>query len=247
MPAFVEAFKDLLFPPHCLGCDRRLTTSRPPLLCPHCASRLAFFRSPLCSRCGLPFVSGADHLCGDCLAGRYAFDLARSLLHYRAPVSDMILSLKFTGNLSSLATLRALLERDGFLAAFTEPDLVLPVPLHSGRLRERGFNQALVIARECLPQWRNKTAPGVLLRHRAALAQSLLSGKKRRGNLGNAFSLAQPGSVAGAKILLVDDVYTTGSTVNECSRVLRKAGAERIEVLTVARSLAQGSFHSQSQ
>lgn len=240
MPTLVEAFKDLLFPPHCLGCGQRLATSRTPLLCPHCVSGLAFLRSPLCSCCGLPFPSGADHLCGDCLVGHHVFDLARSLLQYRAPVSNLILSLKFTGNLGGLATLRALLEHDGFLATFGEPDLLLPVPLHSGRLRARGFNQALVIARECLPQWRNRIAPDLLLRHRPAMPQALLSGKKRRGNLGNAFSLAQPNSVAGAKILLVDDVYTTGSTVNECSRVLSKAGAERIEVLTVARSLAAG-------
>jgi len=242
MPTFAEAVQDLLFPPHCLGCGLRLDISRPPLLCPQCVSGLTFLGSPLCSRCGLPFVSGVDHLCGDCLAGRHLFDLARSLLHYRPPASDLILSLKFTGNLSGLATLRALLARDGFLAAFAEPDLMLPVPLHDGRLRERGFNQALVIARECLPQWRDRVAPTVLLRHRPAIPQALLSGKKRRANLGNTFSLAQPARVAGAKILLVDDVYTTGTTVNECSRVLRKAGAERIEVLTVARSLATGNL-----
>ncbi|MCL2789459.1 MAG: ComF family protein [Desulfobulbus sp.] len=242
MPTFVEALEDLLFPPHCLGCGQRLTTSRPPLLCPHCVTELAFLHSPLCSCCGLPFASGTDHLCGDCLAGLHVFDLARSLLQYRPPASDLILSLKFTGSLSGLATLRALLAHDGFLAAFGEPDLLLPIPLHRGRLRARGFNQALVIARECLPQWRGKIEPDLLLRHRPAIPQALLSGKKRRGNLGNAFSLAQRSRVVGAKILLVDDVYTTGTTVNECSRVLRKAGAERIEILTVARSLATGGL-----
>ena len=238
MPTFVEALKDLLFPPHCLGCGLRLATSRPPLLCPHCTTGLSFLRSPLCSCCGLPFASGVDHLCGDCLAGRHAFDLARSLLHHRPPASNLILALKFSGNLNGLVTLRTLFAREGFLTTFSKPDLLLPVPLHSGRLRARGFNQALVIARECLPQWRDRIEPDLLRRRRPATPQSLLSGKERRGNLSNAFSLAHPDRVAGAKILLVDDVYTTGTTVNECSRVLRKAGAERIEVLTVARSLA---------
>ncbi|WP_035215424.1 ComF family protein [Desulfobulbus elongatus] len=241
MPTLGGALKDLLFPPHCLGCGHRLAASRPPLLCPCCNASLTFLRSPLCSCCGRPFAAGADHLCGDCLAGHHAFDLARSLLHYRPPVSNLILALKFTGNLNGLATLRALIEREGLLAAFREPDLVLPVPLHRDRLRARGFNQALVLARECLPQWRRKIAIDVLLRHRPALPQSLLSGKERRRNLSKAFSLGQSGDrVAGTKILLIDDVYTTGSTVNECSRVLRRAGAERIEVLTVARSLAPG-------
>ncbi|MDR2551177.1 MAG: ComF family protein [Desulfobulbus sp.] len=242
MPTFAEALKDLLFPPHCLGCGLRLTISRAPLLCPQCITGLRFLQSPLCSCCGLPFATGADHLCGDCLAGRHAFDLARSLLQYRSPASDLILALKFTGTLNGLATLRALFAHKGFLASFSQPDLLLPVPLHNGRLRTRGFNQALAIAKECLPQWRDRLAPDLLRRHRLATPQALLSGKKRRANLHNAFSLAHPDRVAGAKILLVDDVYTTGTTVDECSRVLRKAGAERIEVVTVARSLAPGVF-----
>lgn len=242
MATLFDALKDLLFPPHCLGCGQGLASARPPLLCPQCDAGLTVLRSPLCIRCGRPFVSGADHLCGDCLSDRHAFDLARSLLGYRPPASDLILSLKFTGNLGGLATLRALIERERFLAAFCEPDIVLPVPLHVNRLRERGFNQALVVARGCLPAWAKKIVPDLLLRHRKTVPQSLLSGKSRRGNLGNAFSLANPGSVAGAKILLVDDVYTTGSTVNECSKTLRAAGAQRIEVLTVARSPAPGEM-----
>lgn len=85
---------------------------------------------------------------------------------------------------------------------------------------------------------RDRLKPDLLLRRRPATPKALLSGKKRSGNLDGAFSLSYPARVAGAKILLADDVYTTGATVNECSRILRKAGAERIEVLTVARSLA---------
>ncbi|MCL1979719.1 MAG: ComF family protein, partial [Proteobacteria bacterium] len=211
MSTLVEALKDLLFPPHCLGCDQRLASSRPPLLCPHCTSELSFLHSPLCSCCGLPFVTGSDHLCGDCLAGRHAFDLARSLLHYRPPASNLILALKFANNLNGLATLRALFASERFLTAFSKPDLLLPVPLHRSRLRARGFNQALVIARGCLPQWRDRIVPDLLRRHRPATPQALLSGEKRRSNLANAFSLAHPTRVAGASILLIDDVYTTGT------------------------------------
>jgi ComF family protein len=237
MPSLFEAMKDLLFPPHCLGCKRRLDSSLPPLFCSDCGAGLTFIHSPCCPCCGIPFISGADHLCGDCLTGQHAFDLARSLLYYRPPASDLIRSLKFSGNLSGIATFRALITHANLLEAFADPDIILPVPLHARRLRERGFNQALVIAKGCLPDWKDKIETGLLLRHRLTTPQSLLSGKERRSNLKNVFYLADPGRVAGAKVLLVDDVYTTGSTVNECSRILRGAGAERIEVITLARSL----------
>ena len=238
MPSLFEAMKDLLFPPQCLGCKRRLDSSRPPLFCSDCGSGLAFIRSPCCTCCGIPFTSGGDHLCGDCLAGLHAFDLARSLLYYRPPASDLIRSLKFSGNLSGIATLKALMAHAKLLETFAEPDIIVPIPLHVRRLRERGFNQALIIAKGCLPDWKGKIETGLLLRHRLTPPQSLLSGKERRSNLKNVFSLADPGRVGGAKVLLVDDVYTTGSTVNECSKILRRAGAERIEIMTLARSLA---------
>jgi ComF family protein len=239
MSFLFRALKDLLFPPHCLGCKRRLDSSLPPLFCVECADTLTFIRSPRCLCCGIPFVSGADHLCGLCLNGRHAFDLARALLYYRPPVSDIIVSLKFNGNLAGIASLRALITEVKLLDAFIEPDIILPVPLHTRRLRQRGFNQAVVISNGCLSNWKKKIETGLLVRHRPTSPQSLLSGDERRSNLKNAFSLADPNRIAGMRVLLVDDVYTTGSTVNECSRVLRKAGAERIEVFTLARSLTR--------
>ena len=124
------------------------------------------------------------------------------------------------------------------MGLFGEPDLILPVPLHLNRLRERGFNQALVIARGCFPQWNSKIETGLLLRLRSTSPQSLLAGKERRGNLKKVFSLADVSKVAGKRVLLVDDVFTTGSTVNECSKVLHSAGVARIEVFTLARSLS---------
>lgn len=239
MPSLFEAAQDLLFPPLCLGCQQPLALSRPPLLCTACSGRLDVIRSPLCLCCGAPFPSGADHLCGDCLSGHYAFDLSRSLLSYRPPASDLIGALKFGGNLTGIATWHALIVREGLLEAFVEPDIVVPVPLHAQRLRQRGFNQALVIAKGCLPGWKKKIAAEVLVRHCPTQPQSELGGKERRTNLNNAFSLAEASRVAGATVLLVDDVYTTGSTVNECSKTLRRAGAKRIEILTLARSLGR--------
>ncbi|MDY0390070.1 MAG: ComF family protein [Desulfobulbus oligotrophicus] len=229
---------DLLFPPLCLGCQQRLGSSHPPLLCPECSKKLIFIRSPLCSLCGTPFPKGADHLCGDCLAGRYSFDLARSLCQYCPPISDLILALKFHGRLTGIATFRTLLDQSALFEIFTTPDIILPVPLHKKRLRQRGFNQAQLITSGCFLQWRKKIVLNLLTRHRPTTPQAVLSGSKRRRNVHNVFSLSRPDLVAGARVLLVDDVYTTGSTINACSKILRKAGAERIEVFTLARSLA---------
>jgi ComF family protein len=234
-----EALKDLLFPPRCLGCERRLESSRPPLFCADCHQALRFLDSPLCTRCGLPFPAGVDHLCGDCLAGRPAFALARSLFAYQPPVPALILALKFAGQLTGLASLGALAARSPLLPHFTEPDLVLPVPLHPARLRERGFNQALLIARACFPHWRPRLDTALLLRRRSTRPQAQLSGRERRANLTGVFALAEPERVRDRRVLLVDDVFTTGSTVQECSRVLAAAGAGRIEVFTLARSFAR--------
>jgi ComF family protein len=244
--SYFEAFKNLLFPPLCLGCSRRLGSSRPPLFCADCFAEIAFIHSPCCRCCGIPFSTGADHLCGDCLTNHYAFDLARSLFYYRPPVSAVLRSLKFKGHLSGIATLAVLTAQSDLMPLFAEPDWVIPVPLHVSRLRERGFNQALVIAGGCFPQWKHRITSALLRRSRATLPQTLLTGKQRRINLKKVFSLYDTSPVVGKRILLVDAVFTTGSTVNECSKVLRSAGAARIEVFTLARSLPQkGSGYNQ--
>ena len=236
MVSWFEALKDLLFPPRCSGCGQWLASSRPPLFCPLCRDQLRYLQSPRCTCCGAPFPTGADHLCGDCLAGRFAFDLARSLLLYRPPASPILRALKYNGRMTGIDSLGALTVASGIAAQFYPPDLVLPVPLSPQRLRERGFNQALLIARVCLPQWQERIDPDLLQRLRHTPPQTRLRGRERRVNLKQAFHLAAPDRVVGRDILLVDDVFTSGSTVHECSLVLRAAGAKRIEVFTLARS-----------
>ena len=138
--------------------------------------------------------------------------------------------------MTGLASLAALARASGGFRSLAIPDLILPVPLHPRRLRQRGFNQALLLARACFPEQQVLIDPFLLQRHRATVAQTGLSGTLRRKNLFGAFSLIQPDMVKNKKILLVDDVFTTGSTVQECSRILRRAGAGRIEIFTLART-----------
>ncbi len=118
----------------------------------------------------------------------------------------------------------------------SHPDLIIPVPLHSSRLRERGFNQSMILARFASSTLNAKLSGQALTRARKTIPQTKLSGAERRTNLHTAF-IASPSIVAGKQILLIDDVYTTGSTVDECARTLLEAGAVRIEVMTLSRAL----------
>ncbi len=235
--ALFAGARDLLFPSFCLGCGRQLATARLPLLCSACRASLAFSRSPRCTCCGQPFATGSDHLCGDCLQGNHRFDLARFAVLYSGPVPRLVQDLKFLGRTTPLATMGCLAGLSGVLDELAEPDLVLPVPLHPSRLRRRGFNQSLLIAQACFPRWRARIQPDLLVRRRATVPQTSLTGSSRRRNLQGAFALGQGERLHGGRVLLVDDVFTTGSTVRECVAVLRRAGAARIEVFTLCRSI----------
>ncbi len=139
--------------------------------------------------------------------------------------------------MTGLATMAALATQSAVVSDFTTPDLIFPVPLHKSRLRQRGFNQALLLAGSSFPQWRNRIIADGLLRIRATAPQTSLDGAGRRKNLKGAFALKDPDMARGKIILLVDDVFTTGSTVCECSRILQAGGAGRVEVFTLARSV----------
>ncbi len=233
----IESCQELIFPSACLHCGNRLPCRELPLLCGDCLAEINHIFSPHCPVCGMPLPAGREHLCGPCLRSTYAFDKARAALYYREPVTSLISSLKFNGTLTGLATLAYLANNSPRTKDLSIPDLILPVPLYAQRLRERKFNQATLIARACFRSDREKIKPDILVRHRATPTQTGLTGAARRKNLSRAFSVRKPEQIKNKNILLVDDVFTTGSTVNECAKILRKAGAKRIEVFTVARAL----------
>ncbi len=235
--SFLQAVKELLFPSCCLVCGRQEDLYQFPLLCSICSSQLCRIVSPLCPCCGTPFPAGEDHLCGECIRDRFAFHSCRSLFLYQEPIRSLLVQFKFAGKLSRLGTLAELARQEGAQALFREPDFVLPVPLHIQRLRSRGFNQSLLLSRSCFPGWQQKIRTDLLLRHQPTIPQTSLRGKARRNNLKGAFSIDNPKQIAGRKILLVDDVFTTGSTLHECAKTLAAAGAARIETFTLARAV----------
>lgn len=238
--AFWQEMKEIFFPADCLACGRRLDSNRrlqeDILFCLVCAADIWLLEGPLCRLCGKPFPgTGGDHLCSICLQQPWHFSKARAVAVYQGPLISVIQNFKYRGQQAGLSSFVRLKERLAHLASMAEPDLIAPVPLHKRNLRQRGFNQALLLARAFFPDQRHKITTGLLERSRWTHSQAGLSGQLRRRNIKGAFRVQDPEKVAGRTVLLVDDVFTTGATVNECARVLRGAGAIDVQVLTFCR------------
>ena len=240
MGPFGRAFIDFFFPPQCPICGKALGKYPMDRPCPSCFSQMKVFSHPRCPRCGLGFYTpmGEDHLCSACLTEHWHFTKARSIGPYEGWMVGVISHFKFRG-VSRLAkplgTLLAEYRDPEF--PFSEFDLLLSVPLHPQRLRERGFNQSLLLARRIAQIHSLPIDATALQRTRHTQPQTELSGPERRKNIRQAFEVKKTGSIAGKRILLIDDVFTTGATVQECAKTLLKAGAKQVDVLTLARVL----------
>lgn len=228
---------ELLFPSRCLACRNPVAPGTLPMFCPACLDRIELLREPLCPGCGrlFPKAAGGPHFCGLCLAGSYHFNRARAVALYAEPFSTVLHRFKYQGETWGLSSFKALLDLLPESPIPAETDLILPVPLHPAKLRQRGYNQALLLARAFFPQRRKIIRGDLLVRTRPTPPQTSLSGRARRRNLKKAFAVTDPGAVEGRRVLLVDDVFTTGTTVNECARVLKRGGADEVNVLTLAR------------
>ena len=188
-----------------------------------------------CHQCAQPVTALAPgNRCGACQRRPPAFDATTALFHYRPPVDYLLKRLKFASDLSIAPLLGSLLARQLGLRQTPLPGLLVPVPLHHSRVRERGFNQATELARALGKQLHIPMAQRLCRRQRRTEAQSRLPPAARRLNLRNAFTVS--GAPDNRHIAIIDDVMTTGHTANELARVLKQAGAECIEVWVIARS-----------
>ncbi|WJW75722.1 ComF family protein [Thiohalobacter sp. IOR34] len=227
---WLEALQLRLWVPHCLLCGGPGSDGLD--LCSGCRRELPR-PAAACPRCATPLPAGTgDRPCGRCLQAPPAFDAARAALLYRPPVDSLITGLKFATRLAHARLLGELLAER--LAAEPRPDCILPVPLHPARQRQRGFNQAIEIARFSARRLGLPLELDSCRRLRATLPQSGLSSGDRRRNLRGAFGLQRP--PAGRHIAILDDVMTTGSTADALARVLKAAGAERVELWVCART-----------
>ena len=235
--AEVNGFFDLFFPPLCLLCLAPLQGASAHSLCPHCLAGCLPLTSPRCPRCALPFatIGGGDHVCGECLLQPPAFAWTVAAGLYEETLRHAIHRFKFDGILLLDRPLSHLLDQ-AWQKDSPEwlPDLLVPVPLHPQRLSQRTYNQALLIARELGHRRKLPVDPHLLLRIRTTAPQAGLTAKERQNNLRAAFTLTRP--LSGEKILLIDDVMTTGSTARSCAATLRGGGAGEVAVAVLARA-----------
>jgi ComF family protein len=237
----LDALASLVFPAPCRICgDTLLTASRIPV-CAECLASLRPIGGPVCRQCGRPFASGqavtaTQPLCHLCRREVYGFDLARSFAPYDGPMVRAITLLKYNAvaPLGSWFGAR-LAELAASQPELAQADVVVPVPLHPARLRERGYNQAELIARPLARRLGLPLRPLLLVRTKPRPDKLKLSRKERWRIVRGAYGLRGGSQVDKVRVLLVDDVFTTGATLDACARVLRKAGASRIVAVTVAR------------
>jgi len=231
----VARFFGILYPASCCNCGCGLGPGER-FFCTGCVGSVELLSSPFCTSCGIPFISRvtADHLCHECMKKRPPYDMARAQAIYKGIVKESIHLYKYRPVRSLKGYLGDFIE-EGARKWFSEADLSVAVPLHKMRLRQRGFNQSLFLAQ------RASTALGIelsvdgLARIKNTRPQVDLDRGEREANVRGAFKAVRPDEFKGRKVLLIDDVYTTGATVKECAKVLRSAGADKVFVLTVAR------------
>lgn len=224
----------LVLPPRCLLCGAPGAEGRD--LCAGCAGDFAL-NAVCCPRCALPLQAPAP-LCGECLKREPPFASAWAPLRYGHPLDLLEARFKFHADLAAGRVLSALMIERAAVDAPARPELLIPVPLHAARLRERGYNQALELAQPLARAFALPLRADLLVRTRATPPQTGLDAKTRRRNLRGAFSVADGARLPG-HVALVDDVMTTGATLRECARVLRAAGVARVDVWALARAPAR--------
>ena len=220
---------DLLFPPQCAGCG-----SWGKRYCPECFSRTQLIQNPICQICGDPLEPSENVICGRCRTGPVSFTAVRSWGVFADPLQSAIHNLKYRQNRGLGEVLAQPLV--GLLNRYRWGiDLIIPVPLDKERRRQRGYNQAALLARPIAWETGIRYAPEGLMRVRTTRAQVGLSMSERVENMAGAFK-AKSDVVSGRNIWVIDDVITTGSTINACANALINSGAEQVYGMTLARS-----------
>lgn len=238
--AALDALASVLLPAPCRICGQTLTGASRIPICEACLDGFGRIGAPLCAGCGRPFEPAAAHaarpLCRLCRANVYAFERARSFATYNETLSQAILLMKYD-QVTRLggwfaARLAEIVQRE---ASEWRADAIVPVPLHPARLRERGYNQAEVIARPLARLLNLPCESRLLIRTKPRPSRLLLSRRERWTSVRGAYAMRPGREVDNRRILLVDDVMTTGATLDACSRALKRAGASAVLGLTVAR------------
>lgn len=227
---------DTLLPPACLACD--MPVEKEGQFCAGCFPAANFISAPLCACCGVPLgyelAAGPGRICANCTKAPPAFTQARAALRYDEAAKKLILPLKYADHTEAVQGLAALMRRPGE-ALLQAADLLVPVPLHPARLRVRRFNQAGLLAIALARLTGRPLGLEALARRKPTAPLEGMGEAARRAEMRDAISLRPGADMRGKRVLLIDDVMTTGATAHECAAALRAGGARRVDVLTAAR------------
>ena len=226
---------DIFLPPRCLICQTIVQGKNG--LCGKCFAKVNFLTDQSCPVCGRPYtfpVEGGNLVCGKCLTHPPHFKYSKSVFAYDSFSRQLILPLKHANRTEVVPYLSMLLFQRG-RELLEICDYIIPVPLYWRRLLKRKYNQSALLAMQLSKLSKKSCLNGVLIRIKNTQSQGHKTRKERQDNIKGAFDVRHPEYVKGKSIVLIDDVYTTGTTLNECSRVLEKAGAKQVMVLCIAR------------
>lgn len=236
--SWIQKIINIILPPRCIKCGNVLSDNNG--LCTVCFNSLTFISEPYCQKCGHPFIEikkGEKMLCANCIkkTNKTPFRYNRSSLVYNEESKKMILALKFMDKTENAPILASWMFLSGKDIWNDGVDIIIPVPLHYTRLLKRKYNQSALLAKEISKLSNIPVDYTSLIKYRKTRPQVEFSGQERIKNVKNAFSIKNPEKIKGKRIVLIDDVQTTGSTLRECAKVLKKAGAKSVDTLTTAR------------
>lgn len=231
----LDSLVNFVYPPCCHVCARSLDDAAA-VVCTACAAKIQPIQAPYCERCSAP-LAGVGDVCRFCAGRPFHFVRARAATTFDETVQTMIHLLKYRGKRAIGRFLGSVLA-DAVMQEpwFGEIDLLVPIPLHRSRARERGYNQSELLARGIAALSRVPLAPRLVVRHRQTQSQTALTLAQRAANVHDAFRIVGPNILSGVRVALIDDVLTTGATFDSCARTLLDGGASAVYVLAVARA-----------
>lgn len=224
---------DIIYPPRCPMCQALLRPGKE-LICPVCKRKLPYIREPICVSCGKPLRKEEEEYCFDCKRRGHQFDQGISVWEYNEMVRNSIYRYKYKQKREYAGFyIEEMIKELNRKAAVWKPELIIPIPIHRSRLRQRGYNQAALLADGISAGLRVPVREELLIRRRKTTPQKELNVRERRNNLRQAFAVTEPLETVG-NLLLVDDIYTTGATLDVAAELLKAAGAKRVYFITLA-------------